>query len=121
MPYDLTWEPRGVYKRCTGTLSFQEYARSHERVLGDERTDDLYYVIDDLLAVEGYSITMDQVEYLAVFNRGASKSNPHLRIAYVTTDAKIIAAIAVANALSSLALKTFPTIAEARAWCNASK
>ena len=77
MPYDLTWEPRGVYKRCTGTLSFQEYARSQERVLGDERTDDLYYVINDLLAVEGYSITMDQVEYRAVFNRVTSTTTIH--------------------------------------------
>jgi hypothetical protein len=99
-------------------LSFQEYAKSQELVLGDARTDDLHYVINDFLSVEGYSITTDQVEYLAVFNRGASKSNPHLRIAYVTTDPKIIAAIKMANALSSFTLKTFPTVADARAWCN---
>ena len=50
------------------------------------RIDECRYVINNLLDVEHYSITRDQAEYLAAYNRGSSFSNPHLRIAYVTTD-----------------------------------
>ena len=84
MSFTLTWEDRGVYKKFTGFASFQEYARSQEMVLGSPLTDDLRYVINDLLEVEGYSVTQDEAEYAAAITRGASRSNPHLRIAFVT-------------------------------------
>ncbi len=116
MPFTLTWKDHGVYKKFTGFVSFQEYARSQEMVLGDPRTDDLRYVINDLLDVEGYSVTLHEAEYAAAFNRGASLSNPRLRIAYVTRDIKAITLLKLVSVLSSFPIKTFATIEEARAW-----
>lgn len=116
MPYTITWEGRGFYKRFTGRVTYQEYARSQEQVLGDERIDEARYVINDMLAVEGYAITSDEAEYLAAFNRGSSYSNPRLRVAYVTTDIRAILLLRLASTISSLELKAFPTLEEARAW-----
>jgi hypothetical protein len=116
MPFELTWEARGVYKRFTGKVSFEDYSRSQELVLGDIRTDHLRYVINDLLSVEGYSVTKDQLEYLAAFNKGASLSNPRIRIAYVTRDLRVIAMLKLAAVLSSFELRHFPTLEDARAW-----
>lgn len=51
MPFELTWEGRGVYKRFSGRVTYEEYARSQEMVLGDARTDDLHYIINDFRAM----------------------------------------------------------------------
>jgi hypothetical protein len=121
MPYSMSWEEKGVYKQFTGHVSYQEFARSQELVLSDYRSDDIRYVINDFLEIEGYSITTDQAEYLAVFNRGSSFSNPRIRVACVTTDVKIIVLIRLVSVLSSYELKTFPTLAAARDWCASSQ
>jgi hypothetical protein len=116
MPYELFWEPRGVYKRFNGFVAIQDYLRSQEAVLGDRRCDDIRYIINDFLAIEGYSMTPDDAEYSAVITRGASLSNPRIRIAYITTDTNIILLIKLVSKLSSFELKIFPTLEAAREW-----
>lgn len=116
MTCEMTWERRGVYKRFAGFVSYEEYARSQERVLGDPRTDDLRYIINDLREMEGYSVTREQLEYLAAFNRASSYSNPEVRIAYVTTDLKIILLLKAAALVSTYPLKAFSTLEAAREW-----
>lgn len=118
MPFSLSWETKGVYKHFTGHVSYQEYARSQEMVLADHRTDGISYVINDLLDMASYAITGDEAEYLAAFNRGASLSNPRIRIAYVTTDMKIKMLIKLVAVISSYEIKTFSTLAAARQWCD---
>ena len=118
MPYSMTWEPKGVLKRFAGTVSWPEYARSQEEVLGDPRVDDIRYIINDLLDVESYSITPDEAEYSAAITRGASMSNPRVRITYVTRDARIMLLVMTVRALTPYQLKTFPTLDDARAWCE---
>ncbi|MCM2308516.1 MAG: STAS/SEC14 domain-containing protein [Sulfuritalea sp.] len=116
MTYQITWEERGVYKRFWGFVSFQEYSRTQELVLGDARADDIRYIINDLLDVEGYTVTTDQAEYLAAFNRGSSFSNPRIRIAYVTHDPKLVWLMKAAAVFSAYSLKDFPTLEAAREW-----
>ncbi|MDP3511755.1 MAG: STAS/SEC14 domain-containing protein [Sulfuritalea sp.] len=116
MTYQITWEERGVYKRFQGFVSFQEYSRSQELVLGDARADDIRYIINDLLEVEGYTVTTDEAEYLAAFNRGSSFSNPRIRIAYVTRDPKLIWLMRAAAVFSSYSVQAFPTLDAAREW-----
>lgn len=118
VPYELTWEERGVYKRFWGFVSFQEYARTQELVLGDARADDIRYVINDFLAVEGYTATTEQAAYLAAFNRGSSFSNPRIRIAYVTMDPKVIFLLKAGAVFSSYPVKSFPTLEAAREWVS---
>ena len=119
MPFTLSWEGEGVYKHFTGHVSYSEYARSQELVLSDRRTDSIRYVINDLLDVVSYGITTDEAEYLAAFNHGSSISNPNMRIAYVTIDAKIKMLAKLVSAISSYELKTFSTLEAAREWCLA--
>jgi len=117
----MSWESKGVYKHFTGHVSYPEYASSQERVLSDHRTDSIRYVINNLLEVQSYSITTDQAEYLAAFSRGPSISNPHLRIAYVTTDVKIRMLTKLVAIISSYELITFLTLAAAREWSSSLK
>lgn len=120
MAHDIIWEPKGVYKRFTGYVSFEEYARTQEQILADPRVDSIHYIINDFLDVEGYSVAPDQVEYAAALNRGTSYSNPRIRVAYVTTRPAVRLLVKTASAISSLALKDFPTLDAARAWISGS-
>lgn len=121
MPHTFSWENRGVYKHFTGHVSYQEYAHSQERVISDPRADDIRYVINDFLDVTGYAVTPEEAEYLAAFNRGASLSNPYVRVAYVTTDGRIKFLIKLVSTISAFELKAFPTLAAAREWCAATR
>lgn len=116
MPCEITWEDKGVYKRYTGVVSYPEYRRTQEQVLADPRTDSLRYIINDASALEGFVGTTDDAEESAAFNYGTSLSNPTLRIAFVTSDFRLIAMVKVASVLSSYPLKCFATLEAARAW-----
>lgn len=112
MPYAMTVDKYGVYKRFWGKVSYQEYAESQERVFCDQDVEHFRYVVNDLLAVEGFSITRDQVEYLAALNRGPSFRNPNLQVAYVATDFKVRALVEVARHISAFKLHVFTTLDE---------
>jgi len=121
MPCEIIWEEHGVYKRFSGLVSYAEYRRSQERVLADARTDSLRYnslryIINDASAIEGFVGTADDAEESAAFNYATSLSNPAMRIAFVTSDFRLIAMVKVASVLSSFPLKCFATLEAARAW-----
>lgn len=117
MPYTLDWEPKGVYKRFHGQVSFAEYARSVGETLGDERTDSLRYIINDLTGIEGYSVTAWEAEEVSAMSVGAARSNPRLRLAFVTKNPALRALIVAALAVSRFEAKTFTNLDDARAWC----
>lgn len=119
MPHEIIWEERGVHKRFSGFLSFEEFARVQEEILADPRVDTLRYIINDFLAVEGYSVTREQAEYSGAINRGTSFSNARIRVACVTTDMSVRLLIIAAALFSSLEVRTFPTLDMARAWAGA--
>lgn len=118
MAHKIVWEPKGVYKHFSGHVSFEEFARTQEQILADPRTDDIRYIINDFLDVESYSVVPDQVEYSAALNRGTSFSNPRIRIAVVTLRPGVRLLVKAAATISSLPLKDFSTLQQARAWAQ---
>jgi hypothetical protein len=119
MPYTIEWESKGVYKRFFGICSWEEYVRSSEEVLGNLRFDEIHYAINDLRDVEGYSaISPDQADYSAAMTRGASMSNPRLKIAFVTADRRIRMLVRAAMMITPYEVEIFSSVAEARAWCE---
>lgn len=118
MTHEITWEPNGVYKHFTGFVDATEYLATQREVLSDPRVDGIHYIINDWLAVEGYAASLDDAEYSAAFNRGTSFSNPRIRVAFVTTNLTVRMLIAAASPISSLQVKAFATLVEARAWAG---
>jgi hypothetical protein len=83
MAFDLTWEPRGVWRRYHGTLTPGDLSASVDVVQRDERYDTLRYSINDFLAVENVAdiaLILDQVVAKAI---GGAHSNTHLVMAIV--------------------------------------
>lgn len=118
MPCDLTWEPRGVYRRYWGRVSIDERRESFERIFADPRFDELLFSITDYLDVQDYEITREATEEIAALHVGPSHTNPQLLIAAVVTDPRIVSAIEhfMSLDMTSTPYRIFSNVAAARAW-----
>lgn len=118
MPYEITWEPHGVYKRFFGHLTVGDLLQSSQDVTADPRFDSLRYAIDDFLGLEGHSVTVAAVRLQAAANLGARRSNPNVRVAVLTTDpgVRALTDLYASPKLRSYPVEVFETVAEARAW-----
>jgi len=123
MPYSSQWEPGGVYRRYTGVVSGVELIEASLDMYADSRFDDIHYLIADFSQVDGFEITMEEVEKLAHFNTAAAKTNGNVKTALVLTDdhAKGLVSIydIVAQANNSpWENKVFATVEHARRWLD---
>ena len=118
MPYDLTWEPRGVYRRYWGDVSIDERRESFDRIFADPRFDELLFTITDYLDVRQYEITDAATEEIAALHVGPTETNPRLLIAAVVTEPRIVKAIEhfIALDMTRTPYRIFSNVAAARAW-----
>lgn len=114
MPYDLAWEPHGVYKRFFGHLTVGDLLQSSQDVNDDPRFDSLRFALNDFLGIEGHAVTAAAVRQQAAANLGSMRSNPNVRVVVVTTDPGL------SPRVHSYPVEVFETVAEARAWLERS-
>lgn len=118
MPFDLSWELGGVYRRYFGQVTVVERQRSFDLICGDPRFDALTFTITDYLDVDGYEISTASTEEIAAWHIGPLQTNPNIVIAAVVDDPRIIKAIEhfIALQFTTQEYRIFPTVAEARTW-----
>jgi len=90
MSYEIIWEPHGVIKRFSGQLTDQDLVQSVIDTEGNMAFDGLRYVINDFLAIDACSASASDVEEISILDKGASMSNPRIRIAVVTTSPEVV-------------------------------
>ena len=116
--YEHIWEPRGLWRKFSGTVSGAELMRSNAAGQGDMRFDALRYVINDFRATEHFILGPDELEEIAATDGAAAMANSDIKIAVVSANPEILA---VAESYMSAKLSPFPvgnfaTLAEARDW-----
>jgi hypothetical protein len=118
MPYALTWEPHGVYRRYFGDVTIAERRQSLDRICADMRFDDLRYAITDYLAVDSYEDSERATMEIAAMHIGPLHTNPNIVIAAVVVDEAIIAGIRHFISLKFITqpYRIFPTVEAARRW-----
>lgn len=118
MPFELTWEPAGVYRRYFGHVTIAERRRSFERICADHRFDELQYTITDYLDAERYDISRDATTEIAALHIGPLLTNPNIVIAAVAVDERVVAAIQHFIGLGFITqpYRIFSTVPAARAW-----
>jgi hypothetical protein len=118
MPYTLSWEPRGVYRKYFGDVSIAERAHSLERICADPRFDDLCYTITCYLDVQRYEATPDDTRGVAALHIGPLATNPRIILAAVATRPDILSYIEAFKATGFVRRPygVFDTLPEARAW-----
>ena len=118
MGFEIRWEPRGVYRRYWGCLSAAEFADSQAVVFGDARFDDLRYAIVDFAEVTEFHSTLEEAEQLAAFNRAAALYHPAMRVAFVTTNERMVGLLRQVGAVSAYPLGVFANASDARLWVD---
>lgn len=94
MAWEVIWEPKGVWRRFSGTLSLQDVISAIKAVQADPRYDSLRYAINDYTAVEELIHREDLVRGLDdILGQviGGSFTNNNLVTAIVATQPEIIA------------------------------
>lgn len=87
MPHENTWENRGVLKRFWGHLSGAELAASATEVAANPRFDDLRYIINDFLGIDGHSgLDAEAIEAIAAVRYGSMATNPRIRVVFVANE-----------------------------------
>jgi hypothetical protein len=117
MSFELIWEHRGVYRRHDGQVTIAERRQSFDLICGDVRFDGLRYAITDYLGADSYEVTEEATEEMAALHVGPLRTNPHIVIATVAVDERIIAAVRhfIALGFTTQPYRLFATLAEARA------
>ena len=118
MGYELLWKERGVIKKYHGTVTNRDLMQSVIESESDMRFDSLRWVINDFLEISAYDASPAVVEDIVVIDKGASFTNPHIRIAVVAT---LPAIIEMARQYAESPLNAYPTrifgaMPEALAW-----
>ena len=106
MSYEIIWEPCGVIKRFFGHVTSHDLLQSVLEIEMDARFDELRYCINDFLGITGISSSPQDVEEIAVVDKGASLTNPRIKIAVVTTSPEVIS---LANEYANSSLNSYPT------------
>ncbi len=118
MPFELTWEPGGVYRLYFGRVTIDERRHAFNLICGDQRFDDLRYAITDYLSVESYEISTEATREIAALHVGPMRTNARIVIAAVAVQPDIIAAIEdfISLRYTNRPYRIFPRLDEARAW-----
>lgn len=119
MPYEITWELRGVYRRYFGRLTDQEFVQAVREVEGAPRFYDIRYAILDFLDMEEFVID-DQslIDVTAALNAAAAQDNPNIKVAVVAVSPVVLrlAEAYQAHRLRPFVTEVFSTVEAARVW-----
>ncbi|OGB06474.1 MAG: hypothetical protein A3E25_00500 [Burkholderiales bacterium RIFCSPHIGHO2_12_FULL_69_20] len=118
MPFELSWEPAGVYRRYFGHVTIADRQRSLERICADPRFDELQFTITDYRDAERYDTSREATAEIAALHVGPLMTNPNIVIAAVAVDERIVASIQHFIGLGFITqpYRIFSTVAAARAW-----
>lgn len=81
MPYQLVWEPRGVFWRYSGDVTGAEIIEASSLIYGDSRFDNLKYKLVDFLDIKSIQMGSDELALVAFQHRAAEMSNQHIKTA----------------------------------------
>ncbi|KKK75535.1 hypothetical protein LCGC14_2872750 [marine sediment metagenome] len=124
MPYQISWEKKGVVQKFHDVITPIELISCNENVYGDSRFDAIRYQILNLTEVRTVDLTdpdkaIQLVRRIAATDRAAAKSNPNMKIA-------IVASLEILGSLANLYSSelsdspwlsdVFETETEAREW-----
>ena len=117
--YENNWERNGVVKIFSGSVDGRQVLDSVISVEADKRFDSVRYVINDFSNVVDIDINERDIIRIAAMDRGASVTNPNIRIAVVTNDNRMRDLVQRYGKLmkdSPYQALLFESINEAREW-----
>jgi hypothetical protein len=93
MPYQITWEDRGLVAKFTGPCSIKDVLHSYEAIGRDPRFDDLLYQIFDYLDGQPHNVDPSEVDELVGLSFAHSLTNSRVLQVSVAVDPNVVALI----------------------------
>ena len=121
MPYENTWEEKGVYRKFYNGINGKELIQAAEDVIEHELFDSIRYVVNDLLAVTEHDVKTSDVLILAGMDRDLANINPNIKVAIIATLPTIQTLASLYGDLmanSPYPSKIFTNLDEARDWVS---
>ena len=121
MPHTNKWEPGGLYRKFTGTISGEEILDSNFELHADPNFQTINYIINDFTEVTDHSIETVHTKVYASTDEVASNTKGRLKIALVVTQESLIAlANHYRNEMTGNRFECdiFQTIEDARKWTS---
>ena len=121
MPHKNTWEPGGLYRKFTGTISGEEILESNFELHVDPNFQTINYIINDFTEVTSHSIETIHTKVYASTDEIVSNTKGKLKIALVVTQSPLIA---LANSYreemigNKFECDIFQSIEDARKWVS---
>ncbi len=121
MPYELTWEARGVLFTFSGTASDDDLRQSNVDVYAHPKFASIDYEIADFTAVTRLQFSAEALRWTANADFDASQRNPGIRVAIVGTEPVLLGLANMYRALTDVRGNPwkqgqFATVDEARIW-----
>ncbi len=85
MAYINDWRVKGIYRVFIGEVSGDEIVEAVLEIEGDQRFDDLDYIINDFRRVDKYEVSERDIKTIVKIDKHAVKINSKIRIAIVAT------------------------------------
>lgn len=120
MSYVLKWEPHGVVKYFTGTVTSRDLMESEQELVNHPRFDRLRYVISVYLTAVEISFSENDREEMIALRVGGFQTNRRVRYAIVAQDERIRQSVLKSIATEETRHKTalFGDLMEAIIWAN---
>lgn len=90
MPHTNTWEPGGLYRKFTGTISGEEILESNFELHIDPNFQTIKYIINDFTEVTGHSIETAHTRAYATSDDIISNTKGKLKIALVVIQPSLL-------------------------------
>jgi len=118
MPYEIAWEPAGVYRTYRGQVTERDRRVSLEVICGDRRFDRIRYAITDFLGADELVASDRATLELAALNIGPLITNPTLVLAAVAIDPAHLQYLEriKSHGFIRAPYETFPSTLAARQW-----
>ncbi len=85
MPYEINWEPSGVVFRFSGVVLDEDVMAANEEVYSSPQLPAMKYQIVDFSMIEKLDVSYELVRRVAELDRAAAETNPHVRVAIITS------------------------------------
>ncbi len=121
MPYEIDWQPLGVAYRFSGVVSDEDLRAATGEVNASPVLLTMKYLIADFSVIEEFDVSSETVRMIADSDSKASKTNPDVKVAIITT-ALLMRGMsnmyAITHQLSegSWTTKLFESEEDARSW-----
>ena len=120
MPYETTWEKKGIYFKLYGIVTGNDIEQLTIDFFGDSRFDDIRYLIADFMSIDDLVMSDDQLESVAAQDMAAAITNPNVKIAIITTHPRMIELTTMFGNMFGehpWKISVHENIEEARRWC----